>query len=69
MPLNLTQSNGPAAVEEHLSPERLALLFNCSLSKVRKAIQRGELDSVRVGRLIRVPTSAVHRWLEATRPR
>lgn len=54
----------PLSVEEHLSPERLAMRLNCSTSKIRKAIWRGELDAIRVGRLVRIPTSAAHRWLE-----
>jgi excisionase family DNA binding protein len=64
MSLNLTRSEAPA-VEEHLSPERLALLLDCSLSKVRKAIKRRELVTVRVGRLVRIPQSSAARWIAA----
>jgi excisionase family DNA binding protein len=56
------------SVEEHLSPERLALLLGCSTSKIRKAIWRQELRAVHVGRLVRIPASSVERWLQACRP-
>ena len=62
-----TQSGG-AGVEAHLSPERLALLLDCSLSTVRQAITRGELPAVRVGRLVRIPQSWAARWIAASRP-
>ena len=68
MTLNPTRptTDVPAAtVEEHVSPERVALLFDLSVSKVRKAIARGELDAIRVGRQVRIPRSSITRWIAA----
>jgi excisionase family DNA binding protein len=55
-------------VEEYFSPESLARRLECSVAKVRKSIWRGELEGVRIGRLVRIPASSVQRWLEASRP-
>jgi len=54
-------------LEEHLSPESLAEQLKCSVATIRRAVWRRELDAVRVGRLVRIPTSAAHRWLESSR--
>ena len=51
------------SLEEHFSPVSLARRLECSVAKVRKSIWRGELDAVRVGRLVRIPASSVQRWL------
>jgi excisionase family DNA binding protein len=56
------------SLEEHFSPESLAQRLECSVAKVRKSIWQGQLDAVRVGRLVRIPTSSVQKWLLATRP-
>ena len=65
MTLDPTQPiDGPTAtVEEHVSPERVALLFDLSVSKVRKAIRRGELDVIRIGRQVRISRSSLARWI------
>lgn len=55
-------------LEEHFSPESLAQRLECSVAKVRKSIWQGQLDAVRVGRLVRIPASSVERWLQAGRP-
>jgi excisionase family DNA binding protein len=56
------------SLEEHFSPESLAQRLECSVAKVRKSIWRGQLEAVRIGRLVRIPASSVQRWLEASRP-
>ena len=56
------------SLEEHFSPESLAQRLECSVAKVRKSIWRGQLEAVRVGRLVRIPASSVERWLQAGRP-
>jgi len=55
-------------MEEHFSAKRLAPILDCSVSEIRKAILRGDLKAVRIGRLVRIPTSSVQKWLLATRP-
>jgi len=52
------------SLEEHFSPESLAQRLECSVAKVRKSIWQGQLDAVRVGRLVRIPASSVERWLQ-----
>jgi excisionase family DNA binding protein len=51
------------SLEEHFSPVSLARRLECSVAKIRKSIWLGELDAVRVGRLVRIPASSVQRWL------
>lgn len=51
------------SLEEHFSPASLAQRLECSEAKIRKSIWQGQLDAVRVGRLVRIPASSVQRWL------
>ena len=39
-------------------------LGGVSARTVRRMVERGELPSVRVGRLVRVPAGAVQQWVE-----
>jgi excisionase family DNA binding protein len=55
-------------LEEFFSPGSLAERLECSVAKVRKSIRQGQLDVVRVGRLVRIPTSSVQKWLSLCRP-
>jgi excisionase family DNA binding protein len=57
------------SLEEHFSPESLAQRLECSVAKVRKSIWRGQLEAVRVGRLVRIPASSVQKWLAQGAPR
>ena len=43
---------------------QVADLLDCGERAVRSAIDRGDLGSVRVGRLIRIPRHALVRFLE-----
>ena len=54
-------------MEEHFSAKRLAPILDCSVSEIRKAIWRGELKAVRIGRLVRIPASSVQQWLSTSR--
>lgn len=38
-------------------------LGNVSVRTVRRLVARGDLPSVRVGRLVRIPSAAVHNWI------
>jgi len=53
---------GPS-LEKYFSPESLAQRLECSVAKVRKSIWQGQLDAVRIGRLVRIPASSVQKWL------
>ena len=47
--------------ENLYSPETVAELLDCSVQKVRKMIQRGEIGYRRIGRLVRIPSSEIER--------
>jgi excisionase family DNA binding protein len=47
-----------------LKPKRIAALLDTCLSNVYKMIGTGELESVRIGRSVRVPRGAVERLAE-----
>lgn len=46
-----------------LSIEECARLFDCNHKTIREMVSAGELPHVRVGRVKRIPTSAVRKWL------
>lgn len=47
-----------------LKPRNIAVMLDTCLSNVYKLINSGELESVRIGRSVRVPVAAVMRLAE-----
>jgi excisionase family DNA binding protein len=52
---------------ELLEPEQAASLLKCSPRMVRKLIDTRQLDSVKVGTLVRVEAAAIERYIERQR--
>ncbi len=50
-------------IEQHVTPDTLADRLGVHPDTVYRAIRTGQLRSVRVGRLRRIPESAVGEWL------
>jgi excisionase family DNA binding protein len=49
----------------YLTVAEAALVANIGQTKLRAAIAAGELDAVRRGRLVRIPTDALDDWLQS----
>jgi excisionase family DNA binding protein len=56
-------------LERHLSVKDIAQALAVSEKSVHRAIDRGELTAVQIGRAVRVPESSYHAWLERLRRR
>lgn len=54
-------------IERHYKTRELAELLGLHPETIRRAAQRGELESVRIGLDRLYSESAVHNWLEANR--
>lgn len=48
-------------VERYYSPESVAKIFDCSVEKIRKMIQKREISYRKIGRLVRIPISEIER--------
>jgi excisionase family DNA binding protein len=51
---------------EFMSVSQIASLLDVSAGTIHRAVQRGELRAVRVGRLLRVRRSWLATWLDST---
>ncbi len=58
----------PAPLPESMTKAEICQAGKCSLATVNRWLKRGELRSVKVGRLVRVPRSAVEELLSAPSP-
>ncbi|MBI4321042.1 MAG: helix-turn-helix domain-containing protein [Chloroflexi bacterium] len=47
-----------------LKPMDAAELIEVGRSRIYEMLQKGELPSVRIGRSVRVPVSALRQWVE-----
>ena len=47
--------------EKYYSPETVAEIFDCSIEKIRKMIQKREIAYKKIGRLVRIPASEIER--------
>ncbi|MDD3925896.1 MAG: helix-turn-helix domain-containing protein [bacterium] len=47
-----------------LRPREVARMLGICLNQIYKLAERGELPSVRIGRSVRIPSGALHVWLE-----
>jgi excisionase family DNA binding protein len=57
-------------IEELFTPKEYAERRKCSISTVRAKILRGDLEIVKLGRLVRIPARELAREIaEGTRPR
>lgn len=56
-------------IERHYKTRELADLLGLHPETIRRAAQRGQLDSVRIGLDRIYPESAIECWLEANRDR
>lgn len=56
-------------IERHYKTRELADLLGLHPETIRRAAQRGQLDSIRIGLDRIYAESAIHRWLEANRER
>lgn len=56
-------------IERHYKTRELAELLGLHPETIRRAAQRGQLDSVRIGLDRIYPESAIQCWLEANRDR
>jgi excisionase family DNA binding protein len=54
-------------IEKHYKTREVAELLGLHPDTIRRAAQRGELDSIRIGLDRIYPASAVRRWLDANR--
>jgi excisionase family DNA binding protein len=60
---------GENVIERHYKTRELADLLGLHPETIRRAAQRGQLDSVRIGLDRIYAESAIQRWLEANRER
>jgi excisionase family DNA binding protein len=61
-PLRRANTRGPLLDYEGAAP-----LLNCSPRLVRKLVESRQLDSVKVGRLVRIEPDAIQRYIDANR--
>ncbi|MBN4081378.1 helix-turn-helix domain-containing protein [Caldithrix abyssi] len=47
--------------ERLYSPESVARIFDCSVEKIRKMIQKREIGYKKIGRLVRIPQSELEK--------
>jgi excisionase family DNA binding protein len=52
-------------VDRLLSPEQAAELLGCRRTYIFELLARGDLASVKLGRLRRIPASAVEKFIQA----
>lgn len=50
---------------QYVMPSEVAVVKRCSVSHVRRAIRRGELAAIPVGRTWRVTPAAIREWMAA----
>lgn len=53
-----------ASLPSSATREQVAHALNVHPSTIDRALQRGQLAHVRIGRAVRIPRTAVRRWLE-----
>jgi excisionase family DNA binding protein len=61
--------DGENVIERHYKTRELADLLGLHPETIRRAAQRGQLDSIRIGLDRIYAESAIQRWLEANRER
>lgn len=53
------------AIEKMYTPEQVAELLQVCVSSVRKWYASGKLDALKVGRRIRIPESALEKFMQS----
>lgn len=62
-----THPSHPSDLHTLLDPAAAASRLSCSPAMVRKLIQNRQIETVKVGRLVRIELSALDRYIEANR--
>jgi len=62
--VTITHMTPLSSLPELLRPEEVAAILRCSKNLVYELVKRGELKSVRLGRLVRIPRDALRHSVE-----